>query len=412
MNTRKIVASIKIAFSALRINKMRSALTMLGIIIGVAAVIAMVAVGSGAQQRIKEQIASIGSNLIVVLSGSITSSGIRMGTGNAQSLTEDDARAIVRECDAAALAAPAVRGGAQVVYGNNNWGTQILGTTPAYLPIRDLAIDQGQQFTNADVESAAKVALLGKTVVDNLFYGDNPVGQIVRIKTVPFTVIGTLVPKGQSPTGQDQDDVILMPISTAKKKVIGVSQANYAAVGSIYVQAREGRTADVQDQMSGLLRQRHHLQTNEDDDFTIRNMEEVFKAQESSAHVMSILLAAIASVSLLVGGIGIMNIMLVSVTERTREIGLRQAVGAKTHDILSQFLVEAVTLSVAGGTAGIVAGVAASILISHFAQWSTVVSPGSILLAFLFSALVGVFFGFYPARKAAYMDPIEALHYE
>ena len=412
MNTRKIVASIKIAFSALRINKMRSALTMLGIIIGVAAVIAMVAVGSGAQQRIKEQIASIGSNLIVVLSGSITSSGIRMGTGNAQSLTEDDARAIVRECDAAALAAPAVRGGAQVVYGNNNWGTQILGTTPAYLPIRDLAIDQGQQFTNADVESAAKVALLGKTVVDNLFYGDNPVGQIVRIKTVPFTVIGTLVPKGQSPTGQDQDDVILMPISTAKKKVIGVSQANYAAVGSIYVQAREGRTADVQDQMSGLLRQRHHLQTNEDDDFTIRNMEEVFKAQESSAHVMSILLAAIASVSLLVGGIGIMNIMLVSVTERTREIGLRQAVGAKTHDILSQFLVEAVTLSVAGGTAGIGAGVAASILISHFAQWSTVVSPGSILLAFLFSALVGVFFGFYPARKAAYMDPIEALHYE
>jgi putative ABC transport system permease protein len=412
MNTRKIVASIKIAFSALRINKMRSALTMLGIIIGVAAVIAMVAVGSGAQQRIKEQIASIGSNLIVVLSGSITSSGIRMGTGNAQSLTEDDARAIVRECDAAALAAPAVRGGAQVVYGNNNWGTQILGTTPAYLPIRDLAIDQGQQFTNADVESAAKVALLGKTVVDNLFYGDNPVGQIVRIKTVPFTVIGTLVPKGQSPTGQDQDDVILMPISTAKKKVIGVSQANYAAVGSIYVQAREGRTADVQDQMSGLLRQRHHLQANEDDDFTIRNMEEVFKAQESSAHVMSILLAAIASVSLLVGGIGIMNIMLVSVTERTREIGLRQAVGAKTHDILSQFLVEAVTLSVAGGTAGIGAGVAASILISHFAQWSTVVSPGSILLAFLFSALVGVFFGFYPARKAAYMDPIEALHYE
>jgi putative ABC transport system permease protein len=412
MNLRKPAASVKIAFSALRINKMRSALTMLGIIIGVAAVIAMVAVGSGAEARIKEQIASIGSNLIVVLSGSITSSGIRMGTGNAQTLTEEDSKAIVRECDAAAFAAPAVRGGAQVVYGNNNWGTQILGTTPDYLPIRDLGMQEGQSFTNSDVEGAAKVALLGKTVIDNLFYGEDPVGKIIRIKAVPFTVAGTLEPKGQSPTGQDQDDVILIPISTAKKKVIGTSQANYAAVGSIMVQAREGRSAEVQEQMRELLRQRHHLQANEDDDFTIRNMEEVFKAQESSAKVMSLLLAAIASVSLIVGGIGIMNIMLVSVTERTKEIGLRQAVGAKTHDILSQFLVEAVTLSIAGGTAGIVLGIATSVLISHFAKWSTLVSPGSVAVAFLFSALVGVFFGFYPARKAAYMDPIEALRYE
>ena len=403
---------MKIALRALRVNKMRSALTMLGIIIGVAAVIAMVAVGSGAQERIREQIASIGSNLIIVLSGSITSSGLRMGTGNAQTLTEDDARAITRECDAAALAAPAVRGGVQVVYGNNNWGTQVLGTTPDYLPIRDLDIERGQPFTNSDVDSASKVALLGKTVVDNLFNGENPVGQLIRIKTVPFTVIGTLLPKGQSPTGQDQDDVILMPIGTAKKKVIGTSQANYAAVGSIMVQAREGRTQDVQDQMRELLRQRHHLQGNEDDDFTIRNMEEVFKAQETSARVMSILLAAIASVSLIVGGIGIMNIMLVSVSERTKEIGLRQAVGAKTRDILSQFLVEAVTLSIVGGAAGIVLGLTASALISYFADWSTVVSPASIAVAFLFSALVGVFFGFYPARKAAYMDPIEALHYE
>ena len=412
MHYRKIAASMKIALRALRVNKMRSALTMLGIIIGVAAVIAMVAVGSGAQERIREQIASIGSNLIIVLSGSITSSGLRMGTGNAQTLTEDDARAITRECDAAALAAPAVRGGVQVVYGNNNWGTQVLGTTPDYLPIRDLDIERGQPFTNSDVDSASKVALLGKTVVDNLFNGENPVGQLIRIKTVPFTVIGTLVPKGQSPTGQDQDDVILMPIGTAKKKVIGTSQANYAAVGSIMVQAREGRTQDVQDQMRELLRQRHHLQGNEDDDFTIRNMEEVFKAQETSARVMSILLAAIASVSLIVGGIGIMNIMLVSVSERTKEIGLRQAVGAKTRDILSQFLVEAVTLSIVGGAAGIVLGLTASALISYFADWSTVVSPASIAVAFLFSALVGVFFGFYPARKAAYMDPIEALHYE
>jgi putative ABC transport system permease protein len=412
MNARKIAASMKIALRALRVNKMRSALTMLGIIIGVAAVIAMVAVGSGAQERIKEQIASIGSNLIIVLSGSVTSSGIRMGTGNAQTLTEEDARAVIRECDAAALAAPAVRGGAQTVYGNNNWGTQVLGTTPDYLPIRDIEIDQGQPFTTSDVEAASKVALLGKTVIDDLFNGDNPVGQIIRIKKVPFTVIGTLAPKGQSPTGQDQDDVILMPISTAKKKVIGTSQANYAAVGSILVQAREGRTQDVQEQMKALLRQRHHLQPNEDDDFNIRNMEEVFKAQETSARVMSILLAAIASVSLIVGGIGIMNIMLVSVSERTKEIGLRQAVGAKTRDILSQFLVEAVTLSIVGGAVGIALGITASVLISYFARWSVVVSPGSIVVAFLFSALVGVFFGFYPARKAAYMDPIEALHYE
>jgi putative ABC transport system permease protein len=412
MNLRKVLASMKIALTALRVNKMRSALTMLGIIIGVAAVIAMVAVGSGAEARIKEQIASIGSNLIIVLSGSITSSGIRMGTGNAQTLSEEDARAIVRECDAVTLAAPAVRGGSQVVYGNNNWGTQILGTTPDYLPVRDLSIWQGQAFTGADVESATKVALLGKTVIDNLFYGEEPVGKIIRIKKVPFTVIGTLEPKGQSPTGQDQDDVILIPLSTAKKKVLGVSQANYAAVGQILIQAQEGRTSEAQDQMSSLLRQRHRLQPNEDDDFTIRNMEEVFKAQETSAQVMSLLLAAIASVSLIVGGIGIMNIMLVSVTERTKEIGLRQAVGAKTNDILSQFLVEAVTLSIAGGAVGILLGIAASMLISHFAKWSTLVSPVSIVAAFLFSALVGVFFGFYPARKAAFMDPIEALRYE
>jgi putative ABC transport system permease protein len=299
-----------------------------------------------------------------------------------------------------------------MVYGSNNWGSQILGTTPDYLPIRDLGMLQGQAFTTSDVDGATKVAVLGKTVVDNLFNGEDPVGKIIRIKAVPFTVVGVLTPKGQSPTGQDQDDVVLIPVSTAKKKVIGSSQANYAAVGQIVVQAREGRTTEAQDQMSALLRQRHHLQPNEDDDFTIRNMEEVFKAQESSAQVMSLLLAAIASVSLIVGGIGIMNIMLVSVTERTKEIGLRQAVGAKTRDILSQFLVEAVTLSVAGGAIGILLGIAVSLLISHFAQWSTLVSTGSIAVAFVFSGFVGVFFGFYPARKAAYMDPIEALRYE
>ncbi len=409
---KKIFASMKIAFGALLINKLRSALTMLGIIIGVAAVIAMVAVGAGAQVRIQQQIASIGSNIIIVLSGSITSSGVRVGTGNAQTLTEDDARALALDAPGVQAAAPVSRGGAQVVYGNENWGTQILGTTPDYLSIRDIQIDEGQPFTTADVDAAAKVALLGKTVVDNLFNGEDPVGKAIRIKGVPFTVTGTLTAKGQSPSGQDQDDVILLPISSAKKKVIGSSQANAASVGQIMVQARDGMTTAALDQMTEILRQRHHIQGNQDDDFSVRDMTEVFKAQESSASVMSILLAAIASVSLVVGGIGIMNIMLVSVTERTKEIGLRQAVGAKTKDILTQFLVEAVTLSVAGGVIGIVLGLTVSTLISYFADWSTVVSVGSILLAFVFSALVGVTFGYYPARKAAFMDPIQALHYE
>jgi putative ABC transport system permease protein len=409
----KVIPAVKIAFRALRINKLRSALTMLGIIIGVAAVIAMVAIGSGATARIQEQIASIGSNLIIVLPGSITSSGIRLGSGNSVTLTQDDARAIMAESPAVAAAAPTSRGGAQIVYGNNNWATQIQGATPEYLTIRDIQVDAGASFTQQDVDSAAKVALLGKTVADNLFNGLDPVGQVIRIKSVPFTVVGTLAPKGQSPSGQDQDDVIVMPISTAKKKVLGVSQANANSVGTILVQARAPELmTQAEEQVRTLLRQRHRLQPSQEDDFTVRNLEEVFAAQETSARVMSILLAAIASVSLIVGGIGIMNIMLVSVTERTKEIGLRQAVGAKTKDILSQFLVEAVALSILGGVIGIALGTGASLLISYLAGWSTLVSPASILLAFVFSGLVGVFFGYYPARKAAYLDPIDALRYE
>ena len=409
----KIIPAMRIAFGALRINKLRSALTMLGIIIGVGAVIAMVAVGSGATERIQQQIASIGSNVIIVMPGSITASGVRLGSGNMTTLTQDDAKAIARDCPAVEAVAPTSRGGAQVVNGNNNWATSIQGTTPEYLSIRDIGIESGSAFTQQDVDSAAKVALLGQTVVNNLFNGSDPVGQIVRIKQVPFTVVGTLVPKGQSPTGQDQDDLILMPITTAQKKVLGVNQARANSVGTLIVQALGPQQIQAaQDQMRSVLRQRHHLQQTQDDDFTIRNLEEVFQAQETSSHVMSILLAAIASVSLIVGGIGIMNIMLVSVTERTREIGLRQAVGAKTKDILTQFLVEAVTLSILGGIVGIVLGILASKLISYFAQWSTLISPGSILLAFVFSALVGVFFGFYPARKAAFLDPIDALRYE
>ena len=409
----KALASIRIALRALKVNRLRSALTMLGIIIGVAAVIAMVAVGSGATARIQQQIQAIGSNLIMVMPGSVTSNGIRLGSGAGVTLSEDDARAIAAECPAVAAVAPTVRGAAQVMYGNNNWATSIQGTTPDFLTIREQPVARGTAFTTEDVSSAAKVVVLGQTVAQNLFGDADPTGQTIRIKNVPFLVDGVLSAKGQSPTGQDQDDLVLIPISTAKRQVTGSNQANAGSVGSIMVQAINAAAMDqAQQEVAALLRQRHRMQAGQDDDFTIRNLSEVFAAQESSARVMSILLGAIASVSLIVGGIGIMNIMLVSVTERTREIGLRLAIGAKTNDILSQFLVEAVTLSILGGVMGIVIGVGASLLISYFAKWNTLVSPMSIALAFVFSGLVGVFFGYYPARKAALLDPIDALRYE
>ena len=409
----RILASNRIALRALMVNRLRSALTMLGIIIGVAAVIAMVGVGSGATRRIQEQIQSIGSNLIIVLPGSISANGVRLGSGAVPTLNQDDAKAIASECPSVAVTAPTVRGGVQVVYGANNWATLAQGVTPDYMTLRDYSMMSGQFFTSQDVDAAAKSAVLGETLARNLFGDSDPTGQVVIIKNVPFTVAGVLTPKGQSPTGQDQDDVILLPISTATQKVLGVNKANAKAVGAIMVQATSTQAIDqaVQD-VGALLRERHRILPGLDDDFTIRNLKEVFEAQETSAQVMSILLGAIASVSLIVGGIGIMNIMLVSVTERTREIGLRQAVGAKTRDILLQFLVEAVTLSVLGGIIGIAAGLTASALISHFAQWSTEVSPLSILMAFLFSGFVGVFFGYYPARKASFLNPIEALRYE
>ena len=410
---KRFQSALRIAFRALQVNKLRSALTMLGIVIGVAAVIATAAIGSGAKVSIQRQIASIGSNIIIVLPGSLTSSGMRMGTGNAITLTESDARDLAQQCPDIARAVPVVRGGAQVVYENSNWATILFGTTPGFLDVRDVSVAEGAPFTQQDVDSASKVALLGPTVATNLFGDVDPVGRSIRIKNVPFTIVGVLARKGQSPTGQDQDDLILLLISTAKRKVIGIKSANADAVDAIMIQAKSTDRIDAaEEEARALLRQRHHLAPSEEDDFSLRNMQEIFAAQAASSRILSIMLAAVASVSLIVGGIGIMNIMLVSVRERTREIGLRQAVGAKTRDILMQFLVEAVTLSIAGGCAGVVLGIGASFLISAIAGWSTVVSIGAVVLAVFFSALVGIAFGYYPARKAAYLDPIVALRAE
>jgi len=406
-------ASARIAVRALRVNKLRSALTMLGIVIGVGAVITMVAVGSGAQARVAEQIQSLGSNMIIVLSGSVLSGGARMGSGSQLTITEDDAWAIQRDIPAVVAAAPTSRGSAQVVYGNLNWATGLQGVTLEYFTTREWDVVDGRLFSLEEIEGASKVALLGQTVASSLFGEGDPLGQVIRIKNVPFTVIGLLDRKGQTTFGQDQDDTVLIPLSTAKKKVLGASQANARSVGSIAVKVGEARAmGDAEQEIRGLLRQRHRLQNNQEDDFNIRNLTEVLQSQEASSRVLTLLLAAIASVSLLVGGIGIMNIMLVSVTERTREIGLRMAVGARGRDILLQFLVEAVTLSLIGGAIGVAMGLGGSYAIAHFAQWRTLVSTEAVAMAFAFSAAVGVFFGFYPARKAAALNPIDALRYE
>jgi len=408
-----VLAGARIAVRALRVNKLRSILTMLGIIMGVAAVIAMISVGSGAQARIAEQIQSLGANMLVVLSGSSTSGGVRLGLGSQLTITDEDAWAIKREVSSVEAAAPTMRGGAQVVWGNLNWSTQIQGITPEFFEARDWPVVAGQPFAQDAVDGATKVAVLGETVARNLFADSDPVGQVIRIKKVPFTIVGVLGKKGQTTWGQDQDDLILVPLSTAKRKLLGVSQANARSVGAISVKVREGEDMkDAETQTRELLRQRHRLQPYQDDDFNIRNLAEYAAAQEESSRVMTILLAAIASVSLLVGGIGIMNIMLVSVTERTREIGLRMAVGARGRDILMQFLVEAVTLSMIGGTIGVVLGLVTSYTIPYFAGWRTLVRPEAIVIAFGFAAAIGIFFGFYPARKAAGLNPIEALRYE
>ena len=406
-----IPSTFKISIRALRVNKMRSALTMLGIIIGVGAVIAMVAVGAGASQKIAAQISSMGSNLLIILPGSTTSGGARMGAGSQPTLSLDDAEAIIKECPSVADDAPILGGVGQIVAGHMNWSTGVSGTTPGFLDVRDWDLSAGRPFTRQDVRSATKVALLGQTVAYNLFGDQNPVGQVVRIKNVPFTVIGVLAAKGQSAMGQDQDDTVVIPVTTAQKKLFGTQFPGMVRI--ILVKARSSEDlAPAEQQINELLRQRHHLGQKQDNDFTVRNLTQIMQAAEQSTKVMTLLLGAIASVSLLVGGIGIMNIMLVSVTERTREIGIRMAIGAKTWDIRLQFIIEALTLSLIGGILGIIIGVSTAVILSSVSGWPTVVSILSILSAFGFSGFIGIFFGFYPAYKASLLNPIDALRYE
>ena len=408
-----VLGLLRVAMRALAVNKLRSALTMLGIIIGVAAVIVMIAVGAGAQARVEEQIRSLGSNLLLILSGTTTAGGVRMGFGSNLTISEDDAAAISREIPEA-LAAPALRGTAQIVWGNQNWSTVIFGVTPEYLEVRQWELAAGMAFDASDMAGATKVCLIGQTVARQLFGGVNPLGQQIRVRRVPFTVVGVLEAKGQSMMGTDQDDLVLMPITTARKRVLGASNlAKQRSVSTIWVKVREGSSMKAgEDQVRSLLRQRHRLQPGQDDDFSLRNLEEVAATQEASSRVLALLLAAVASVSLVVGGIGIMNIMLVSVTERTREIGLRMAVGARTRDILGQFLVEAVTLSLIGGLVGVALGMAAAFGVAQLAGWRIVLAPEAVLLAVAFAFAIGVFFGFYPARKAARLNPVEALRFE
>jgi macrolide transport system ATP-binding/permease protein len=453
--------AVAAAARALRRNKMRAALTMLGIFIGVAAVIAMVAVGDGARSSVQAQIQSLGTNLLVVVPGATTSSGVRAGLGSISTLTVGDAEAIQKEVTTVAAVSYIDRQIAQTVYSNQNWGTSINGVTPAYLTVRDWAVVAGRPFTADDERSAAAVCLLGQTVEKNLFgEAEDPIGATIRVRNFPLRVIGVLGLKGQSNFGQDQDDVVLIPFTTAERKVLGSSQVTSAVpsattgstnpvlnpyagvpitsakspmyqsnnaiinpfggppkisgvVNMIFIKARSGGEVEAtQMGVQKLLHRRHQIQPRQDDDFTVRNLSEIAEASESASRAMTILLAAVASISLLVGGIGIMNIMLVSVTERTREIGIRMAIGARRIHIMLQFMVEAVLLSVVGGVAGALLGVVASKLISLVAGWPTLVSPAAVAGGFIFSAVVGVFFGFYPARKASLLHPIEALRYE
>ena len=405
----KIGNTIKISFRALRRNKMRSTLTALGIIIGVAAVIAMVSIGNGAKSQIQASIASMGENVILIFSGNFSSGGVRSGWGGAGSLKLDDAVAIKREIPNVTAVSPEARTGMQLAAGNENWFTpNLLGESEDYFDLRQWPVDEGDIFTTQDVRNASKVAVIGKTIAKQLFGNENPVGSILRIRNVPFIVVGVLSPKGLNMGGQDQDDTVIIPYTSLQKRIAG-----WLNFRTINVQvAHQNQLFSTQEQIISLLRQRHKIFPPKEDDFTVRNQEEIAKIATASTDVMTALLAAIASVSLFVGGIGIMNIMLVSVTERTREIGIRMAVGAHGKDILLQFLIEAAALSSSGGVVGILLGIATSKIVAAMTGWPSVISVSSIVVSFLVSSAVGIFFGFYPARKAASLDPIEALRFE
>jgi len=404
----RLFSIIKIAFRALRRNTLRTILTMLGIIIGVGAVIAMVGIGNGAKAQVEARIAALGQNVILVFAGDTRRGGVSSGFGGAGTLTVEDALAIQNEVPGVSAVSPEIRTFGQIAVGNQNWNSTVLGEGVDYLQIRQWDLADGDNFNENDVRSGAKVCLIGKTTAEKLFSDEDPVGKTIRIRNVPLKVLGVLKPKGFSVFGSDQDDTVIMPYTTCMKRISGST-----FLRSMNVQAQTTELIQkVQDGISELLRQRHRIQQGREDDFTVRNQQEISDTANATTEVMTTLLAAIASVSLLVGGIGIMNIMLVSVTERTREIGIRMAVGARGRDILLQFLTEAVTLSSIGGLLGIGLGVGGAKLLTIVKHWPTLISPDSVLIAFVFSAAVGIFFGFYPARKAAQLDPIDALRYE
>ena len=401
---------IRVAFRALVRNKMRAALTMLGIIIGVSAVIAMVSIGQGASASVQAQIDSIGTNLLFVSAGSQNVGGVRSGTGDTGNnvLTVEDLDAIKREVPSVSMVTPSVNTRAQLIAGNMNWNTSLQGVSEQYPDIRKWSIESGSFFTDGDVRTAARVIVIGKTLADTLYAGSDPVGQTIRVSNLPFRVVGVMAGKGQDPQGRDQDDIAFAPYTTVQKKVLGRDRVQIAYVSAISQDA----TYTAQQQITELLRQRHKLTAGEPDDFTVRNMTDIAEAANETSKTMTILLACIAGVSLLVGGIGIMNIMLVSVTERTREIGIRMAIGARSSAVRSQFLIESIVLSLTGGTVGIILGIALSLAIPAMLGWPTLVSTMAIVGSVIFSAAVGIFFGYYPARKAAALDPIDALRYE
>jgi putative ABC transport system permease protein len=403
-----LVQILRIAMRALARNKLRSALTMLGIIIGVAAVIAMVSVGQGAQQQAQDQIAAMGSNVLFVGSGTVSRGGMSMGWGATKSLVYDDMTAILHECPAIVAAAPGTTATAQVVFGNDNWNTRITGTEPQFFDIKVWTFQEGGSFLQADVESANNVAVIGETVRKNLFGATDPLGQTIRVNNLPFKVVGVLDLKGTSPMGDDQDDTIIMPVTTVQKKMNGQTWLRWIMVSAV---SREASYA-AQKQITAVLRDRHRIRAGQDDDFFVRNLADFAQLADEQSRLFTVLLASIASISLIVGGIGIMNIMLVSVTERTREIGIRMAIGATEGDVQQQFLIEAIVLSLIGGAVGIGLGLGASSTIANTLGWPVLVSTKAIVVAAVFSAAIGIFFGFYPARKAARLDPIEALRYE